>query len=128
MTQKIVLLLVEDEPLIQLGIQEALEEGGYAVLTAAGGAEAMTVLESRHGEISGLITDIRLGSGPNGWEVAHHARELKADLAVLYITGDSAAQWLVQGVPKSTLVEKPFADAQIVTAISTMLIEAGTSS
>ena len=46
------------------------------------------------------------------------------DLAVIYITGDSAHEWAVQGVPKSMLVSKPFAPAQIVTAISSLLTAA----
>jgi CheY-like chemotaxis protein len=123
-----VVLLVEDEPLILINIQDALEEGGYAVITAATGQEALEALEDRAGELSGIITDIRLGSGPDGWEVARHARELKPSLAVVYATGDSAHEWTSHGVPKSLLMQKPYAAAQAVSAISTLLIEADTNS
>jgi CheY-like chemotaxis protein len=128
MEMGVLLLVVEDEPLILLGIQDALEAGGYTVLTAANGEEALELLTSRTDEISGLITDIRLGSGPDGWQVARHAREVKPNMAIVYATGDSAHEWASQGVPKSLLMQKPYAAAQAVSAISTLLTEADSNS
>jgi len=78
------------------------------------------------GELAGLVTDIRLGAGPSGWDLARHARQTRPDLPVIYMTGDSAADWPVQGVPRSQVVQKPFAVSQIVTALSTILTEADT--
>lgn len=121
MTSEIVLLLAEDEMLIQISLQDALETGGYKVIAASSGAEAMAILEERHSELAGLITDIRVAEGPKGWELGHRARELNPAIGVVYITGDSAADWPANGVPKSTLLQKPFADAQLVTAVSTLL-------
>jgi CheY-like chemotaxis protein len=126
-TNAILLLLAEDEPLILLSTQEALETGGFIVLPASNGAEAISAIDLRFEDLSGLITDVRLGSGPDGWEVARHARELKPDLAVVYTTGDSAADWSAQGVPKSKVIQKPYAPAQVLTAISTLLVEADTN-
>ena len=127
-TIEVLLLLVEDEPLIQLAADDALKAGGYSVVTASDGAEAIAVLDSRHDELFGVVTDIRLGTGPNGWDVARHARELKPALPVVYVTGDSAHEWPIHGVPKSVLVQKPYASAQLLTAISTLLTEANTNS
>ncbi|WP_262408401.1 response regulator [Sphingomonas sp. JC676] len=121
------LLLVEDEPLVAEVAQAALTEGGYEVQWAASGAEAMAMLVERADAVVGLVTDIRLGSGIDGWEIARTAREMKAEIAVVYMTGDSAADWAAMGVPKSTLIQKPFAVAQIVTAISALLNRAGQS-
>ncbi|HWH17807.1 MAG TPA: response regulator [Allosphingosinicella sp.] len=123
----ILLLLAEDEPLILLATQDALQSGGYSVVAAENGTEALAALESRIEELSGLITDIRLGPGPDGWELARRARELKPDLPVLYATADSAHDWPVQGVPKSLVIQKPYAPAQALTAISTLLTEADTN-
>lgn len=61
-----VVLLVEDEPLVLLVAQDALEAGGYTVLPAQISSEALDVLDSRIGELSGLVTDIRLPGGPDG--------------------------------------------------------------
>ena len=123
MTDEILLLLAEDELLIQMSVREALEEGGYTVITATRAEEAMALLEARHEDLQGLITDVRLGGGQTGWEIAHRARELRPDLPVIYMTGDSAVEWPANGVPKSLVLQKPFACAQMVTAISGLLNE-----
>lgn len=121
---RILVLLAEDEALIRAAMQDALESGGYAVLEASDGNEALAILDERNMELSGFVTDIRLGTGPDGWQVAHRARELNGQVAVIYITGDSAGDWPANGVPKSLVLQKPFASAQLVTAISTLLNEA----
>lgn len=114
------LLLVEDEPLIRTALASTLEDGGYTLLEAENGSEAVSLLEG-HPNITGLITDIRLGSGPTGWEVARQARHFHPQIPVVYMTGDSACDWSADGVPNSILIQKPFADAQVITAISTLL-------
>lgn len=119
-----ILLLVEDDPLVLLVAQEALESGGYAIVIAANAAEAIDVLDDRSAELAGLVTDVRLGDGPDGWAVARHARELMPALPIVYMTGDSAADWPVHGVPNSAVVQKPYAPAQLVTAISTLITSA----
>lgn len=124
MNSQIQLLLVEDEQLIQLAMQDALEDGGFAVITASDGTQAMAVIDERHSELPALVTDIRLGTGPNGWQVAQHARELNPLIAIVYVTGDSGADWPAHGVPNSVLLHKPFADAQLLTAVATLLNDA----
>jgi CheY-like chemotaxis protein len=121
-----IILLLEDEPLILLVAQDALEAGGFTVIPTQVAAEALAVLEARIEELSGLITDVRL-PGASGWDIARHARELKADLPVVYTTGDSAVDWPAQGVPNSVVVQKPYAAAQLLTAISTLLTTADTN-
>lgn len=115
------ILLVEDEFLVRLTIAEALEDGGYTVLQAADGAEAVALIDSSPG-LRGLVTDIRLGSGLDGWEVARHARVKYPSIAVVYATGDSAGEWSASGVPQSAILQKPFASSEIVTALANLLI------
>ena len=122
-----VVLLVEDEPLVLLVAQDALEAGGYTVVPVQLASEALEVLDSRISELSGLVTDIRLAGGPDGWEIARHARELKADIPVVFATADSAADWPVKGVPNSVVVQKPYAGAQLLTALSTLMTTADTN-
>lgn len=120
-TPAITILLAEDEALIALATQDALEGAGFAVLRANDGGEALSLLESRSGDIQGLVTDVRLGTGPSGWEVARHARGLNSGLPIVYITGDSGADWPVEGVPCSVVLPKPFAEAQLITALAGLL-------
>lgn len=123
MPARVVLLLVEDEEAVALFAQTVLEDGGYSVLVATTGNNATDVLNQRIDEIAVLVTDIKLPDGPNGWEIARYARELKPDLPVIYTTADSGADWTAQGVPKSLLLQKPYVEAQLVTAVSSLLIQ-----
>ena len=121
-----IILLVEDEPLVLLVAQDALEAGGFTVIPSQLAWEALSLLDERDTELSGLVTDIRLPGGSNGWEIARHARELRADIPVVYTTADSAGEWPAQGVPKSVVVQKPYAGAQLLTAISSLITKADT--
>jgi CheY-like chemotaxis protein len=125
MNDQVLLLLVEDEPVLALTLETILEEAGFAVLTAPSGVDAIAVLDRRIDDIAGVLTDIRLGNDLTGWDVARHGRSLKPDLAVVYMSGDSAADWSSEGVPMSIMLSKPFADAQLVTAISNLLNQSG---
>ncbi len=123
-TNVALLLYVEDEVLIQDLLVSALTEAGYEVVVASSGADGVNTLQSRSGEIRGLITDINLGSGTDGWEVARQARELISGLPVVYVSGASHQEWTSKGVPESVMIAKPFAPAQIVVAISGLLNKA----
>jgi CheY-like chemotaxis protein len=57
----------------------------------------------------------------SGWEVARQIREIAPNCPVVYMTGANADEWASQGVPDSILLQKPFAPAQIVTAVSQLL-------
>jgi DNA-binding response OmpR family regulator len=82
----------------------------------------MEMLDADGAAYKALVTDVNLGSRDlSGWEIARHAREINHDLPVIYMTGDSANDWAVKGVPNSVLLIKPFAAAQVVTAVSHLL-------
>jgi DNA-binding response OmpR family regulator len=119
-----ILLLVEDENLIALALQDELTTAGYEVVIAHDGECALDELRSDAARFRAIVTDVRLGAGPDGWAVAHTARELSSSIAVVYMSGDSAVGWAANGVPQSVMLAKPFATAQLVAAISTLITEA----
>jgi CheY-like chemotaxis protein len=117
-----VVLAVDDEALVLEVIQSALEEGGFSVRTADSAAAAMELLDSSQPEdFAGLVTDVNLGPTVSGWDVARRGRELNPQLPIVYVTGDSGHDWEVHGVPRSVLVQKLFAPAQIVVALASLL-------
>ncbi|WP_246849191.1 response regulator [Rubellimicrobium arenae] len=126
MANRILLLLVEDEPLIRMTLQDELEDKGFELVVATAGRQALSALDAYAGRLRGVLTDIRLGPGPDGWEVARRARELVPAIPVVYMSGDSGHEWTVKGVPKSVMVSKPFALAQITAAVSMLLNGANT--
>jgi DNA-binding response OmpR family regulator len=116
-----VLLYVEDEFLIQEMLVTALEEAGFHVLVANDGNHALEILASPEQALNGLITDINLGAGPDGWDVSRAARELTSGLPVVYVSAASEHEWTSRGVPSSVMITKPFVPAQVVVAISSLL-------
>lgn len=128
MDELLVILVVEDEALIRDVVEETLDDGGFKVVLATSGEEAVKLLDSFDPKYRALVTDVNLGPDRmSGWEVARHARSVDPELAVVYMTGDSAAEWASQGVPNSVLLTKPFAPAQLVTAVAQLLNISGTS-
>ena len=120
----LVVLVVEDEQLLREMVEPALADAGYSVLLAHNGSEALKYLEERESEeapLRALVTDVQLGPGPSGWEIAKRARELHPEIPVVYVTGTAAAEWPSKGVPNSLIIQKPFAAAQVVTAVSQLL-------
>lgn len=120
-----VILVVEDDVLIQGMIEDALTGGGFELAITASGEEAVALLNSHKGKYRALITDINLSGKLEGWEVAMSAREIDPAFPIVYMTGASADQWASHGVPNSILLAKPFAPAQLVTAVANLL-NAGT--
>ncbi|HEX3182227.1 MAG TPA: response regulator [Beijerinckiaceae bacterium] len=117
----VLILVVEDDAVAGGEVKRALEDAGFRVLLVQSGEKASSTFDENAGEVGGLVADVKLGGNVSGWDVARHAREVNQDLPVVYITGFSAEDWPSQGVPKSILVQKPFAPAQIITAISSLL-------
>ena len=119
--QTSLILLAEDEALIALAVQDALEAAGFAVLHVFGGSDALAALNDKSSEFAGVITDVKFGETVDGWTVSRRARELLPSIPIVYISGDSAHEHTSMGVPDSVMLQKPFAAAQLVTAISTLL-------
>jgi DNA-binding response OmpR family regulator len=116
------IMVVEDDGLIQSLIEATLTEGGYQVSTASTAERAIELLDVQDPKYRALVTDVQLGSEKlTGWDIARRAREITADLPIVYVTGDSGPEWASQGVPNSILVAKPFAPAQLLTAVSQLM-------
>jgi DNA-binding response OmpR family regulator len=116
----VVLAVDDEEPVLAL-ISDALREGGFEVMEARSGDEAVIALKRALLNYSALVTDINLKGEVSGWEVAKQAREINPNIAVVYASGGTADEWASRGVPNSIFLEKPFAPAQVVTAVSQLL-------
>jgi DNA-binding response OmpR family regulator len=116
-----VILVVEDDETIQALVEEALSEGGFGTAVVPSGEEAVTLLKGHKGPYRALVTDISLRGKMEGWEVAQQARESNPEFPIVYMSGAHAADWSVKGVPNSVMLSKPFAPAQLVTALANIL-------
>lgn len=115
------ILVVEDEMFILHFVQNALEDGGFKVILASSGEQAIQMLDTQKSAFRAVVTDVNLGRGTSGWDVAKHAREIDPEVAVIYMTGHGGDDWPSHGLPKSILLTKPFAVAQLLTAVSNLL-------
>lgn len=121
MAESVCIFVVEDDGLILASLEAALEDGGFDCSSAMSGPEAVKLIDDQGDRFRALVTDVNLGGTLSGWDVARHARSRYPSLPVLYVTAESANDWAAQGVPNSVLISKPFVDAQIVTAVATLL-------
>jgi DNA-binding NtrC family response regulator len=116
------ILVVEDDHLIQSVAEESLKEGRFEIDIASSGEQAIELLDRAGGKYRALVTDINLGRDKmEGWEIARHAREIDPAFPVVYMSGDGAGDWASKGVPNSIMLAKPFAPAQLVTAVAQLL-------
>jgi DNA-binding response OmpR family regulator len=120
----IVLLLVEDDSALQALLHTELVDAGFDITAAGDGKKALSELAADADRFRAVITDIELGTGPDGWEIARRARELVPMMPVVYMSGDSATDWASKGVPNSVMLSKPFASAQLITELSRLITEA----
>ncbi len=115
------ILIVEDEYPLQGIVEDALTEAGFETDILSSAEEALTLFKSRIKSYKALVADVSLKGRLSGWEVARQVRMADPAFPVVYMTGAAADQWASQGVPNSILLEKPFAPAQLVTAVSQLL-------
>ena len=116
-----VILVAEDDQAVQSFLEETLSDAGFDAAIAPTGEEAVTLLTGDKDQYRGLITDINLFGSMDGWAVAQRAREIDPAFPIIYMSGAHAEDWASKGVPNSVMLAKPFAPAQLVTALAQLL-------
>jgi DNA-binding NtrC family response regulator len=118
-------ILVEDEPLIQVALVEFIEDAGYPAEAAHNAEEAIELIERKKADLRLLITDIRIHSAGNktGWDVAQYARQAVPGLPIIYISGDSAFHRQANAVPSSFFLSKPFRMTELLDCVRQALGE-----
>ncbi len=87
---RICLLLVEDDILVRTTVALMLEDDGFSVVEASTAAEAQRLMQSGLNAVV-MVTDVDLGAGPSGLELADRLRTQRPDLAIIFITGRLAS-------------------------------------
>jgi CheY-like chemotaxis protein len=111
-------LVVEDEYLIREVICCELLEAGFEIIEAANGGEAMDLIRGPL-PFDVLFTDIRLGSGPDGWDVAHAFRATYPGAPVAYASAYAPGER--RPVEDSMFFPKPYRPSAVCRALLTML-------
>jgi CheY-like chemotaxis protein len=106
-----IILIVEDEALARLDAAELLRDGGFGVREAANASEAMDFLRSELC-VDLLFTDINLGKGLNGIELAMWALGNLPGLKILVTTAEILKTILPRAL--GTILLKPYTDSQLL--------------
>jgi DNA-binding NtrC family response regulator len=119
MTQKLPLLIIEDEPSVQVFLRTALERDGFRTVLAPSGTEGLRMLQEQ--PFSGVISDMRTPGGVNGGDVHTWLAANRPELIsrMLFITGDIVNEETTEilqrtGVP---CIEKPFRVQELLEAV-----------
>jgi two-component system, cell cycle sensor histidine kinase and response regulator CckA len=117
-------LLSEDEQDVREVAREFLESGGYTVIEAQNGAEALRLGMTHSGKIDLLITDMVM-PGMRGQELAARLAQQRNDLRVLYMSGYSehSAADGVQSDQRMRLLTKPFSRSVLLRTVRELLNE-----
>ncbi len=112
------ILLAEDELEVREVAREFLESGGYTVLEARDGADALRLSEQHSGMIDLLVTDMVM-PGMSGQELAASIQEKRKGIQVIFMSGYSeyAAVEAAHSDPNLRLLSKPFSRAVILRAV-----------
>jgi two-component system, response regulator PdtaR len=113
---KPIALIVDDEPLIRMGLSDIVEGAGFHFLEAASAPEARSVLESRP-DISVLITDVKMPGSFDGLDLAQCVSRARPQIKIVVVSGhaDRADRRLPAN---ARFIRKPYTAAGVIAAIS----------
>jgi CheY-like chemotaxis protein len=112
------ILFVEDDALVRMDMAEFLRECGYRVHEAADADEAIAELQSKFA-VDLVFTDINLGEGMNGLELAAWTMDNRPGVKVLVTTGASRVDLPADIV--ESLLAKPYTGRDLLDRVKQAL-------
>jgi len=109
------ILVVDDDELVRETMAEQLEGGGFQVMAAASGAEALARLESA-GAPDALVCDLSM-PGMNGIDTIKRARDLFPGLPCFLLTGYAGERAALETGNAFTLLRKPISANALIAHI-----------
>lgn len=112
-------LVVDDEPLIRLGLAAIVEDAGYDVVEAADAKQAIGFLEADE-SIRAVLTDVDKPGDMDGIQLAHYIRHRWPPVVLVVISGKVGVERhvLPTGVE---FLSKPYSDNVIRNLLENMV-------
>jgi len=105
-TDKLKILLAEDEDAMRTYLERALTKAGYEVITVDRGTDAVPLLEKERFDL--LLSDIVMPE-MDGIELAQRCAEVSPHTKVMFITGFAAVTLRAsKEQPQAKVLSKPF--------------------
>ncbi len=114
-------LIVDDESMILETARETLESAGYRVLSASGGADALTLYKQRKSEIDLVLLDMMMPT-MDGFEVKKELKAISPDVRIIASSGlrrpghEGGKMADVNG-----FLAKPYSDEQLLQTVRKVL-------
>ncbi len=114
----LVVLVVDDEPVIRAYVARALTLAGMDVAVAAAGAEALRLVADGRVRPAVVVTDIEM-PGMSGVELAARLLAMRPNLRIVMMTGDPDRAEAARGHPSivDEVLLKPIRPADLVEAV-----------
>ncbi len=117
---RLVVLVVEDDPIVRFDAIQSLEDAGFEVVDAYDADHALVALEKRP-DVRAVFTDVHMPGRLNGVELARLVHQRRPDVQVLVTSGVMRVSR--DDLPKGGhFVPKPY-DASQVAALIRNLVE-----
>jgi two-component system, response regulator PdtaR len=111
----VAILVVEDEPLLNIDTDDALSAKGYDVIAVANADDAIKALEFRH-DIHTIFTDINLPGSMDGLRLAAAVRDRWPPVNIIVTTGMKAPH-RDEMPARSLFIAKPYRNAEVLAAV-----------
>jgi PAS domain S-box-containing protein len=118
-------LVVEDEPDVRAIALSFLRSLGYSTLAAADAQSALELLRANP-NVALLFSDVILGSGMTGHELARAAQRMRAGLPVLLTSGYDEPAGQEPGASRLPLLRKPYRREELGEAVRAAIVGVAT--
>jgi DNA-binding NtrC family response regulator len=110
------ILVIEDDPLMRLGMKHFLVSQGYAVSLCEDGIEGLRAVENPVHDL--IITDLKLPHH-DGFQILEKARTLFPQTGVIMVTGYAEVKSAVQAIKDGAFdyIAKPFSNEELLVSV-----------
>ncbi|TCZ60913.1 response regulator [Roseicella aquatilis] len=117
-------LVVDDEPMIRETVAESLHDDGLEVTEAVSAEEALEIAGTA-GAPDVVVTDVNLGPGMDGLDLAEEVRRRWPAAGVVIMTGNPAYVGQRCFEANERFLTKPFGSARMVSAVRELMRRSG---
>ena len=114
------ILIVDDDDSVREMLRRVLVSEGYAVATAADGAQALKIANG--GDVDLVLLDLNMPA-MSGWDTFERLTRENPSLAVIVITARSSQLVMAEGAGVGALLEKPLDFPMLLRTITELLAE-----